>query len=404
MSELKPISLQSAHPTGGRKKFSWKRFFRRHKLLVIILALVVGGIFWWSQFSSPTLDYVFSNSLPQSEEGRVNILLLGIGGGRHDGANLTDTIMVAGYDPKTHRVDLISLPRDLWNMKYKAKINTLYQTGLDQHNEFGIVQEEISAILGTEIPYSLRVDFGGFVKAIDLLEGIDVDVQKAFDDYEYPIEGKEEDLCGYREEQIEITAEKGKELNVPEGKRKVLIAPDGKIATDSSTLQYPCRFEHIHFVKGLTHMDGMTALKFVRSRHGTGDEGSDFARSKRQQLVIQSARSKALSLGTLTDPKKLVDLASAFGNSISSNIPQAKYLPFMNAIKQTETITSHVIDLSNEENLLIHPDPLDYGGGWVVIPPKNDYSRIHQYVNDIFSGKSATPSASLSPSPTATKK
>lgn len=404
MSDLKPVSLPTPTPRSqGRQKASFKKIWRRHYKLLIVLALLVLGIFWWTRLSSPTLDYVFGSSLPQSDEGRVNVLLLGIGGGSHDGANLTDTIMLAGYDPKSHRVDLISLPRDMWDAKYKAKINTLYQVGIDKNNEFGVVQDEIGNILGTTIPYSVRVDFGGFVKAIDLLGGIDVNVQNTFDDYQYPIEGKEDDLCGYTEKQIDVNSDQSKQLNVPTGQRKVLIAPDGGIATDAASLDFGCRYEHIHYQKGLMHMDGTTALKFVRSRHALGVEGSDFARSARQQLVIQAAREKALSLGTLTDPSKIVSLLGTFGSSISTNIPQTKYLAFMNAVKQTTTITSHVIDTSSEEGLLIHPDELDYGGAWVVIPPNNDYSKVHTFVDNIFAGN-ATPSATLSPSPSASTK
>ncbi len=398
--DLKPAKLSS-------KKKRWGVRLDKKVIAAVIVGLLLAVGLWKFSSTYAVSDYVFGGgqSLPKSEEGRTNVLLLGIGGGRHEGATLTDTIMVASYDPKSHRVDLISLPRDLWVEKQKAKVNTLYQTGLAKGDEFNFVQEEIKDILGTEIPYTVRVDFGGFVKAIDLVGGIDVDVQTAFDDWEYPIEGKENELCGNKEEQIDVDEAKSKELNIPQGKQKVYILPDGKIATEAATLDLKCRFEHVKFEKGVTHMDGLTALKFVRSRHGTNDEGSDFARSKRQQFVIQAFRSKVLSLGTLTDPKKIYDLLVTFGNSISTNIPENKYLSFINAFQKVDKITSHVIDLSSAEKLLIHPDPKDYGGGWVLIPPKNDYTKIHQYVDDILAGRpTSTPSASATASPTPSPK
>ena len=74
---------------------------------------------------------------------------------------------------------------------------------------------------------------------------------------------------------------KAKELNLSPGKVKALVDKEGKIATASATAivysdnqvfkLFPCRFEHLSFQKGLTHMDGETALKFVRSRHGTNN-------------------------------------------------------------------------------------------------------------------------------------
>ena len=78
--------------------------------------------------------------------------------------------------------------------------------------------------------------------------------------------------------------------------------------------QYPTwddKWMTVSFQKGKQPMDGQTALVFARSRHGNNGEGSDFARSKRQQLVILAAQEKLFSVGTPTDAKKLAALYSA---------------------------------------------------------------------------------------------
>jgi len=90
---------------------------------------------------------------------------------------------------------------------------------------------------------------------VDLLDGVEVDVENTFDDYRYPINGKENDLC------------------------------DGDP-------EYDCRYEDIHFDQGLQLMSGETSLKYVRSRNAEGDEGTDFARSQRQQRLLLSFKEK----------------------------------------------------------------------------------------------------------------
>jgi anionic cell wall polymer biosynthesis LytR-Cps2A-Psr (LCP) family protein len=90
--------------------------------------------------------------------------------------------------------------------------------------------------------------FQVLLKAVDIVGGLDINVDNTFDDYQYPIDGKEADTCGH-------TQMKCKSLvDTPE---------------DQLPQAFPCRYLHLHFNKGLNHMDGETALEFVRSRHAT---------------------------------------------------------------------------------------------------------------------------------------
>src|SRR6202044_4061424 len=91
----------------------------------------------------------------------------------------------------------------------------------------------------------------------------------------------------------------------------------------------PCRFKHIHFNKGEQHMDGETALEYVRSRHALGPEGSDFARSKRQEKVISAFKAKLFSAGTILNPIKMVDLINTLNGSLETDIKQSKYGNFI---------------------------------------------------------------------------
>ncbi|KKQ76940.1 MAG: LytR family transcriptional regulator, partial [Candidatus Daviesbacteria bacterium GW2011_GWF2_38_6] len=154
--------------------------------------------------------------------------------------------------------------------------------------------------------------------------------------------------------------------------------PDGSIATDSAEENkgikyFSCRYEHVRFEKGLMHMSGAVALKFVRSRHGTNGEGSDFARSARQQKVIDAVRKKILSFETLTDPQKISDLVKTLGKSIDMDISVKDAIEFCQ---------SFVLD--DRKSLLVHPDASGYGGAFVLISQDDDFSIIHDYVRKIL--------------------
>jgi LCP family protein required for cell wall assembly len=335
------------------------------------------------------------------------VLLLGNAGGRHDGAYLTDTIMVASFDPKDKQTYFISLPRDMWLDEYKYKMNALYEMGEEKEEGSGLSfsKEAISKILGIPIHHAIRIDFRGFVQAVDEVDGIEVNVIKSFEDSLYPIEGKEDDLCGFKEEEKEFNPDEAKALNIEPGKRKVLIAPDSKIATDSADPKkgyeyFACRFEKISFKAGPAQMDGETALKFVRSRMGTNGEGSDFARSRRQQQVIEAFRSKLLSFETLVNPAKIAGLIDAFGRSFETDVPINDMIRLYNLSKESEASHSYVLSNVGAEALLVNPPTGPYGA-WVLVPKDPTYNQIHAWVQSILRGeeqlREATSSARPSP-------
>ncbi len=374
-----------------------KTIFQRLIPITIVLGLLITlAIFLTTLSGSSVINFIISGTSLRSDEGRINVLLLGMAGGVHDGATLTDTILVASYNLKNKQLHVISIPRDLWLPSLQAKANAIYQIGLSQKNGLNLTKTVIGNVLGLPIHYGLRIDFHGFVEMIDALGGIDIDVAKTFDDVNFPITGKENDLCGYTEEERDFSDEEAKKLNIEPGKRKVFISPDGQIATDSAQedkgIQYfTCRYEHIHFNKGVTAMDGETALKYVRSRHGTNDEGSDFARSGRQEKVITAIRAKILSLETLTNPQKIKDLINTLGKSIDTDISVTDAAEFYKLSKDLVKTYSIVLDDSpkadladNRKSLLIHPSAADYGGAYVLISQDDDFSIIHEYINRVF--------------------
>ncbi len=400
MKKLRPLKFSKSEKDNPVKVRKVRQVIKKLIPFVLVIAVLCSLAIFLTTLSGSTsvVNFIFSGNNLKSSSSRVNILLLGIAGGTHDGSNLTDTIMVASYDLKTNQVYLFSIPRDLWLPALKSKANAVYEMGLSQKNGLGLTKVVMGNVLGIPIHYALRIDFRGFVNAVDTFGGLDVLVEKAFDDYNFPIEGKEDDLCGYQEKEIDFSEEQAKQLNIDPGKRKVFVAPDGKIATDSAkedlgAKYFTCRFEHISFDKGLIPMDGTTALKYVRSRHGTNGEGSDFARSKRQQKVIEAVRNKILSVETLANPQKIAELVKTLGKSLDTDISVKEGIEFYKLSKKLDKTHSFVLDDSprmglqnNRGSLLVHPQASDYGGAYVLISQDDDFSIVQDYVRKILTG------------------
>lgn len=352
-----------------------KRGKKQVRLLVLGIILLVFGVllFRFGSYIPVFWELLFDKEIVlekvDKKSERVNILLLGIGGGKHDGPLLTDTIIYASIDPEKNKVTLISLPRDLWIPELNGKINRAYSDAEIKQKGGGITlaRAVVEKVLGQPVDYVFRVDFNGFVQAVDLLGGIEVDVERSFDDYEYPISGNETDTCGFEGEEFE------------------------KRATSSSQLEaFPCRYEHLHFDAGKQEMDGERALRFVRSRHAKGVEGSDFARSQRQEKVISALRDKVFSLGTILNPIKLVSLYNVLEGSIDTDIKQEEYDDFIKLAQKMEKaeLKSIVLDEGNtaegRAGLLDSPLPrAEFRGQWVIIPRagSGNFSEIQEYVS-----------------------
>lgn len=352
-----------------------QRLFRMRKKRIFIIAAIVflvvfGRLFFEGLKLSPVFfQFLFSREIElKKTDERMGVLILGVGGERHEGPLLTDTIIYASIDPAKKKIALLSLPRDFWVPDLKAKINTAYAYGEGKRKGGGIILSKavVEKVLAQPVDYVVRVDFKGFVKAIDMLGGIEVDVEREFDDYEYPVAGKETDACGFEGEEFE------------------------KRATASAALEaFPCRYMHLRFEKGRQPMDGETALRFVRSRHAIGVEGTDFARSKRQEKVIEAVKTKLFSLGTFLNPFKLTSLYDIFRDSIDTDIKQSEYDDFIRLFQkikdaQIKSIVFFFTSKDSEESaLLINPPTSDeYEGQWVLIPKagNGNFSEVQKYV------------------------
>src|SRR3989344_6758313 len=328
-----------------------------------------------------TVVQLITNTGINSYKGRTNLLVLGTSCSGHDGPDLSDTMILASIDKNDQDVLLISIPRDLWAPDIGAKINTAYAFGQAKGQGLKLAKDTLSRLLGIPIHSAIRVDFGGFVQAVGLVGGLDIDVENSFVDSHYPIEGKEDDLCGLTLETEEKDGARQQVVKDATGSAMPLdaITPDND--------PFTCRYETLTFKKGPINMDGTTALKFVRSRYGTNGEGSDFARSARQQKVILAFRQKVLSSNTLTNPKTIAHLAKTFGQSIDTDIGDEDVPLFAKMSTKIEpgTIRHVVLDATRPQSVLEPGNPDDHNGQYVLVPKGNSWTDLAEFIqSEIF--------------------
>lgn len=292
----------------------------------------------------------FGTPPPNSnQQGIYNTVLLGYGGAGHDGSMLTDSIIIVHVNTNNKTAALISIPRDLWvpgghKVNADASINGFQNMG-------GLIQN----ITGLPTDYFAAINFSGFVKLIDNLGGITVNVPKTFDDYFYPITGLENDTCGKTADEIN--------------------ALKAKYSSTQLEMQFTCRYEHLHFEKGPANLDGTTALKFVRSRHGD----SDFGRSDRQFAVLKGILAKLVSLHALEKANTTLDnLVSMVSTNL--NLEAAKNIIQVVGDTGQYKITEYHLSTENFLN-----EGKSAEGAYILYPKAGmyDYSQIKAYVQSI---------------------
>ncbi len=379
------------------QKRNGNRFVKIFAFTIVLFFMAIFAIRFFhisSLFLSgpQTVVQLLTNTGLKSDNNHTNILLLGIGGAGHDGPYLTDTMMLASIDKNGKDVALISIPRDIWFADQKEKINAVYE---NTNNNIKETEQTISTLLGVPIHYGVRLDFSGFEKAVDLVGGLDINVENSFTDARYPIDGKENETCGI---QFETKLENGVQNTYFKD------ATGSAILLTEDNDPFTCRYETLTFTQGPTHMDGATALKFVRSRHALGPEGSDFARSARQEKVLLAFRQKVLSVGTFTSPQKIIGLANTFGDSVDTDITSSDIPLFVNLFLKVDksAVRKIVLDAGRQDSVLDVGDPALYDGLFVLLPKNNDWQALVNYLHQqIFNPPTPLPSATPTPTPIA---
>lgn len=251
-------------------------------IIASLTVLFASGFLFNNSTANEIIESIPNVSINQTEpekksksEEKISILLLGIGGEEHEGANLTDTIMVAEIDNVNQTINLISLPRDFlvfYDNGFYSKINSLYSQVLtetkDEKIAISALQDKVFEITGIKTDHYAKVDFKAFTEIVDTIGGVDVNVLETIDDKNYP-------------------------------------GPNFS-------------YEPFYIEAGPQKLDGKTALKYARSRYSS--KGGDLDRARRQQEIITEIKNKILDLNPIMDISKVVSLISIAQQNIDTDL------------------------------------------------------------------------------------
>jgi LCP family protein required for cell wall assembly len=206
---------------------------------------------------------------------KATVMIMGVDE-RADDVGRSDTLMIATLDPDKNQAALLSVPRDT-RVKIKGhgfdKINAAYAYGGRK-----LTQETIESLLNTHIDHYIKINVHGFTKIIDALGGIDIDVEKRMY-YEDPWDD------------------------------------DGGL--------------YIDLQPGMQHMDGKTAITYVRYR----DEEGDIGRIKRQQNFMKAVMDKLVSPTIIP---KLPAIVSAVSDSVETDMSVSEILYFLGTLQDAK--------------------------------------------------------------------
>lgn len=305
------------------------------RLLIVVLGFALSGLlglgaYFLPVFQTAATSTTVSAGLPklnpvQAPTEPFTVLLLGSDDDSKfapDQFN-TQSMILVRVDPTTKQATMLSIPRDLWvpiPNHGMGKISWAYRIDGPQ-GAVAVVESNFKV----HIDQYVWIGLNGLVKLIDKLGGVNVQVTNpVMDDY-YPSDLNSNDPYAYY---------------------RVAVLP------------------------GATHMDGVHALQYVRSRHG--DVRGDFARSERQQQLLLAIKSEASRLNAADLPA----LASAFNGEIKTSMG-------LDAMRSLLTIANEFSGPNVHRVVLVPPLTSEgfVGDQSVVLP---DWGQILPLVHQSF--------------------
>lgn len=342
---------------------------------LIVMLLAVGGWFAYhilsasgNIFKGNIFDLIQSQPLKEDADGRSNILIFGTSEDDpgHDGANLTDSIMVLSIDQDKKNAFMISVPRDLWVQYGKScpagnegKINAVYMcnfnNGADETAGANALKDKVSEVFGMDIQYYAHVNYTVVRDAVNAVGGIDVD-----------IEG---------------------DGPVPYG-----VKP-GSVLDENFDWRCNYTCNYVKYSPGVHHLDGNHALALARARGDVvptyGFANSNFDREKNQQKIIKALQEKAVSVGTLANIGKVTSLIDSLGKNLRTNFQTKEIRTLMSLGTDIKSDQIQSISLVDQDHPVVGTGNVD---GQSVVEPlagTYDYSDIQQYIKQQISSDPA---------------
>ncbi len=341
-AQTAPQPVEAAKKPRLIKRLFKKITIKRTIITLIILILAAGGYYGGKfaydlhkAFGGSIFDLLHTAKLNGEDQGRVNILLAGDSADdpNHQGADLTDSIMVVSLDTRNNTGWELSIPRDLWvdssNDSYE-KINAIYE----QNGMTGL-EKMVSQKLNIPIDYYALIDYTAFRDAVNAVGGITIDIQ-----------------------------------------------------SDNPYGLYDA-FTHLKLPNGEVTLDGQQALDLARAR---GDDSAgdisygfpdgDFDRTEHQRQMLIALEEKATQTSVLANPSKLGSLFDAIGNNVKTdlNLSDVRRLYQLSKLIPQSKIKSLSLNNDNGQSLL--SDYESYDGESALIPSAgmNNYSDIQAFV------------------------
>ena len=333
----------------GKKPISKKRKIISITALVIVV-LLIGGVVWAILWGNDIIakitggrgnvfDFLVETYEPLKTDtnGRTNILAFGTGGynmngdegnGVHDGAQLTDSIMLISFDQKTGDVAMLSLPRDLKGpatCTATGKINEVYwcnggggDASIEQEEKAATaLMNDVGEILGVDIQYFAHLNWGSLASIVDILGGVTITLDEDINDYQYT----------------------------------------GAVYKAGQPYE----------------INGAEAVGLARARHGTS--GGDFSRGSSQQKIIIGIKDKILekhlSIGDI------LNLVNTLGDNLRTNF----------SVSELKTVAHmpEILDFDVMRQISLYPEYMTTGmlNGISYVLPKagaGNYKTIQTYV------------------------
>lgn len=344
-----------------KKQLSRNQLLRRRAVIGVALVMLITGpallgymnlrkVLRGGGGAAALQQNVDPSKLKGEGDGRVNILLLGRGGEGHEGADLTDTIILASIDPLAKEAALVSIPRDLYVPVVdngSMKINAVFATGKSlylnnisretsdtnkqaENSGFRLLEDTLQETLGVPIHYHAMVDFAGFEKAIDTVGGVTVN------------------------------------------------APDAVV----EDLRINGRNYRLNVQPGVKEMGGFEALAYSRSRF-TSNRG-DFDRSERQRIVLTALKDEIMSAGTFGNPKKMTDLVNDFGNHVQTNFSVEDLQRLYQLSQQIPSDKISSVGFADPPNNYVTTGSVD--GQSVVVPTAgtSNFKELQTYLRNVL--------------------
>ncbi len=355
-------SIDEEKPPKPRRRLSkktWKRLFITVLLIGLLgmgyigaKAILAGG----NVFSGNLFEVFANRPLKKDQFGRSNILLFGTSEDDpdHDGADLTDSIMVISVDQEKKNAIMFSVPRDLWVdygqaclAGYSGKINALYEcakNGTSDRTGAEKLKQKVGEVFGIDIQYYAKVNYTALKDAVNAVGGI-----------------------------------------------TVTIDSDDPRGVYDPNFDWQCNFrcKMVKWPNGQAQLDGEHALALARARNaagGYGLSGGNFDREQYQQKIILAIKDKAASAGTLANPVAVAGLIDSVGNNVETNFQTAELKTLVDITGGIDKASIRTVSLIDNNVSLVTTG--NYGGQSIVRPAAGleDFSDIQAYIHRLFGG------------------